>query len=209
VSRLVRFLSMIVFFGIFLTPKYYKSGALLIFAAFVINDLLLISFENFYNQSVVLFIRLCAYLLLAKLVMPYLKRIKIKAFEGVVFAGIILMNFLLLYYIKDSVNVLEHSGWMDSILFYGYGTSLILSVAAAFTFYSRYIDKASIFFLLSLLGLVLSDLTFFIGFYLDFPEFYYLDRGFNIVAIGFLLHFLFLFKRKIARNFYEMAEDKI
>jgi hypothetical protein len=56
---------------------------------------------------------------------------------------------------------------------------------------------------------VLSDLTFFIGFYLDFPEFYYLDRGFNIIAIGALLHFLFLFKRKIARNFYERVEDKI
>jgi hypothetical protein len=55
----------------------------------------------------------------------------------------------------------------------------------------------------------MSDLTFFVGFYLDFPEFYYLDRGFNIVAIGFLLHFLFLYKNKIERGFYNREGDII
>jgi hypothetical protein len=184
-------------------------SALLIFAAFVLNDLLLISFENFYSQSVVLFLRLSAYLLLARLVLPYLKKIRVQIFEGILFAGIFIMNLLLLYYIQDSIDAFEDFGLFDDILFYGYGISIILSVTAAFTFYSRYMDKASIFFLLSLIGLVLSDLTFFIGFYLDFSEFYYLDRGFNITAIGLLLHFLFLFKRKIARNFYEGVEEKI
>ena len=151
VSRVTRFVSMLIFFLIFLRPRFYLRGALLIFTAFVLNDLLLISFENFYNQNVVLFIRLCAYGLLARLVMPYLKKIRVKIFEGILFAGILIMNFLLLHYIEDSISIFQDSSWWEDILFYGYGTAVILSVATAFTFYSRYIDKASIFFLLSLL----------------------------------------------------------
>ncbi len=205
----MRFFSMVVFFLIFLRSGYYSRRALLIFVAFVLNDLLLISYENEVYQNLILLIRLCAFLLLARLVLPYLRKIKVKRFEGILFTGILIINLLLLYYIQDSIFDTENGSWLESILFYGYGTALIVSVSTAFTFFSRYFDKASIFFLLSLLGLVLSDLTFFIGFYLDFSEFYYLDRGFNVLAIGFLLHFIFLFKRKIARGFYEEVGERI
>ena len=209
VSRIMRFFSMVAFFFLFLRSKYYKSSALIIFSAFVLNDLLLIFFETVMSQNLVLFIRLCAYILLAKLVLPYLRKIKIKLFEGLLFATILLMNVWLLYSIQDSINAVSNGGWLGEFLVYGYGTAAILSVIAAFAFYSRYVDKTSIFFLLAVIGLVMSDLTYFIGFYLDFPEFYYLDRSFNIVAIGFLLHFLFLFKKKIARGFYDMAGENL
>jgi hypothetical protein len=209
ISRVVRFLSMFVFFLISFSEKYFKKSAVVILGAFVVNDLLLIFFESPLTQHLVLLIRLAAYALLAALVLPYLKRIKVQLFEGILFASILIVNFFMLYYIQDSISAFNKSGWLDNFLFYGYGTALYLSVSTAFTFYSRYVDKASIFFLLALIGLVLSDLTFFIGFYLDFPEFYYLDRGFNIIAIGLLLHFFFLFKRKVARNFYAVVEDKI
>ena len=208
-SRIIRFLSMVLFFVIFLSPRYYKKSGLVIFAAFVINDLLLIFYENFTYQNWVLLIRLCAYLLLARLVLPYLKKIKVKLFEGILFGVILLLNLLLLYNVQDEIIAGQNAGWPEEMLVYGYGTAAIISVSVAFTFYSRYIDKASIFFLLAVMGLVMSDLTYFIGFHLEFPEFYYLDRIFNILAVGFLLHFLFLFKRKIDRGFYESIGEKL
>ncbi|MCY2688472.1 hypothetical protein [Salinimicrobium sp. TH3] len=209
VSRTMRFISMVVFFVIFLNPAYYKKNALLIFVAFVLNDFLLIFYETLINQNLVLFIRLCAYLLLARLVFPYLRKIKIHIFDKILFTGILIINWFLLYNIKDTIGSGQNASWLEDVLIYAYGTSLIIAVATAFSFYSRYIDKASIFFLLSIIGLLMSDLTFFVGFYLDFPEFYYLDRGFNIVSLGFLLHFLLLFKNKIARGFYNGENDVI
>jgi len=202
VSRIVRFVSMGLFFLIFLMPRFYKRSALIILIALVINDLLLIFFETFIVQNLILFLRLCVYLLIARLVIPYLKRIKVQTIEVVVFVVILIMNLALLYYIKDSINIQENADLISDILLYSYGTAIIFSVSTAFSFYSRYVDKASIFFLMTLISLVMSDLTFYIGFYLDFSEFYYLDRAFNIIALGFLLHFLFLFKNKIAGNGY-------
>ncbi|MGB7786338.1 MAG: hypothetical protein WBL27_09575 [Salinimicrobium sp.] len=208
-SRVVRFLSMVVFYAIFLLDMYYKRNALLILGALVVNDLLLVFYESTMSQDLIMFIRLCAFLLLARLVFPYLRKIKVKPFEGILFTVILIMNLLLLYSIQDSINAVNKEGLLGEILVYGYGTAVIISVSAAFTFYSRYFDKASIFFLLAILGLVLSDFTYFIGFYLEFPVFYYLDRAFNILAVGFLLHFIFLFKRKIARGFYDGAGESL
>lgn len=208
-SGIMRFISMVLFFALFLSPRYYKKSALIIFAVFVFNDLLLIYYEDFINQNIVLFIRLFADLLMARLVLPYLKKIKVEFFEGILFGVILILNLLLLYNIQDSINSGQNTGWLGELLVYGYGTAAIISVSAAFTFYSRYFDKASIFFLLAVIGLVMSDLTYFIGFYLEFFEFYYLDRVFNILAIGFLLHFLFLFKRKITRGFYDRTREEI
>lgn len=207
VSRIVRFASMFFFFLIALGPKYFKGSALVIFFAFVINDFLLIYFESSFNQNLVLFIRLCAYLLLARLVWPYLKKIKVEKFQGVVFGVILIFNLLLTYYLNDSINGESDSGYLENLLFYGYSISIILSVSIAFTFYNRYTDKTSVFFVIAVMALVMSDFTYFIGFYLGFREFYYLDRAFNIVAIGVLLHFLFLYKQKIADGCYNKTRE--
>ncbi|MGB7843441.1 MAG: hypothetical protein WBL21_11655 [Salinimicrobium sp.] len=208
-SGIMRFISMVVFFAFFLSPRYYKKSALIIFAVFVFNDLLLIYYEDFINQNIVLFIRLFAYLLMARLVLPYLKKVKIHLFEGIFIGAILILNLLLLYSVQGVINAGKNAGWLGELLVYGYGTATIILVCAAFTFYSRYFDKASIFFLLAVIGLVMSDLTYFIGFYLEFYEFYYLDRVFNILAIGFFLHFLFLFKRKVASGFYDRTLEEI
>ena len=207
-SRVTRFASMLIFFFIFLRSRYFKSRALPIFAALVVNDLLLISYEESSVQNLILLIRLSLYLLLGNLVLPYIRKIKVKLIEGLFFVGILVINFFLLSYMNDSIKI-ENSGWLEEALFYGYGTALIISISMAFTFYNRYSDNASIFFLLSLIILAMSDLTFFIGYYLEFHEFYFLDRGFNIIALGFLLHFISLFNRKIASGFYEIKSENL
>lgn len=195
VSRIVRFVSMFLLFIVFMTPKFYKTNGLIIFSLYVINDLLLINFESLFVQNVVLFIRLIAYFLLANLLRPYLKGIRIRKVQGAVFIIVLIINLLLLQFVNEIIAEDRPTSFLVDLLFYGYGASVIVAVTLAFTFYNRYTEKASIFFLLAILFLILSDMTYFFGFYLDFPEFYYLDRALNLVGIGFLLHFFFLFKK--------------
>lgn len=202
VSGIVRFISMTLFFVMSLRAQYFKRSALILFSAFVINDFLLIYYDSSFSQNLVLFIRMCAYLLLARMVMPYLKKIKIEKFQGIIFTVVLILNFILLHQLNDSINPGEDGGLWGELLLFGYGSAIIISVSVAFTFYNRYTDESSIFFLIALMALVMSDFTYFIGFYLEFREFYFLDRAFNIVAIGVLLHFIYLFKKKIELGFY-------
>ena len=44
--------------------------------------------------------------------------------------------------------------------------------------------------------MIFSDLTYFIAYYLDFPEFYYADRFFNVLGSGFLMLFATSFGKK-------------
>lgn len=206
ISRIVRFITMVLFFLMALLPKYFKSSALIIFFAFVINDFLLIYFESSINQDLVLFIRLCAYLLMARLVQPYLKKIKVELFQGIIFGVVLILNLVLLYSLNDSINSGGDVTILDELLFYGYGTAIFVTVGIAFTFYNRYTDKGSVFFVIAVMALVMSDFTYFIGFYLGFREFYYLDRAFNIVGVGVLLHFLFLLKKKINTGYYNKSK---
>lgn len=206
VSSIVRFISMVFFFLLSLRPQYYKRSALILFSVFVVNDFLLIYFESSFSQNLVLFIRLCAYLLLARMVLPYLKAIKIEKFQGIIFSVVLILNIILLHQLNKSINAEEDAGIWEEILLYGYGTAIIISVSVAFTFYNRFTDKTAIFFLIALMALVMSDFTYFIGFYLGFREFFYLDRAFNIVAISVLLHFIYLFKKKIELGYYQKTE---
>lgn len=206
VSSIARFISMVFFFLLSLRPQYFKRSALILLSAFVINDFLLIYFESALSQNLVLLIRLGAYLLLARMVMPYLKKIKVEKFQWIIFAVVLILNLFLLYQLNGSINPGDEASIWEEILLYGYGTSIIISVSVAFTFYNRYTDNTSIFFLIALLALVMSDFTYFIGFYLGFSEFFYLDRAFNIAAIGVLLHFIYLYKKKIELGYYERPE---
>ena len=207
VSQIVRFISMGMFFLIFLSPKYFKKSALVIFSAFLVSDFLLINYESTFNQNLILFIRLCAFLLLARLVQPYLKKIRIEIFQATIFGVILILNVLLLHYADETINVGRKPGFLEEILLYGYGLAAIISVSVAFTFYNRYTDNSSVFYLLAVIGLIMSDFTYFIGFFLGFREFYYLDRAFNIMAIGSLLHFVFLFKNSIAKGSYSKEQE--
>lgn len=209
VSSIARFISMSLFFLLFLRPKYYERSALIVFLAFVLNDFLLIYFEASFSQNLVLFIRLCAYLLIANMVRPYLKNIKIEKFQGIIFATVLILNVILLNLLDETIFAGKDAAIWEKVLLYGYGFSIILLVSIAYTFYNRYTDKSSVFFLIAVMGLVMSDFTYFIGFYLEFPVFYYLDRGFNVLGIGMLLHFLYLFKKKVELGFFQKTRKNL
>lgn len=206
VSSIARFVSMVLFFLLSLRPQYFKRSALILFSAFVLNDFLLIYYESSLSQNLILFIRLGAYLLLARMVMPYLKKIKMEKFQIIIFSVVLILNLVLLHQLNDSINPEESTEVWEEVLLYGYGTAIILAVSVAFTFYNRFTDKASILFLVALMALVMSDFTFFIGYYLGFSVFFYLDRAFNIIAIGVLLHFIYLYKKKIEIGYYNKTQ---
>ncbi|GGG33921.1 hypothetical protein GCM10011532_17000 [Christiangramia forsetii] len=57
------------------------------------------------------------------------------------------------------------------------------------SYLNRYANKAGFYLVIVSFGLILSDIFFYNAYYLDFEEFYYLDRLANIIAISFLLAF--------------------
>ncbi|WP_010228857.1 hypothetical protein [Gillisia marina] len=123
------------------------------------------------------------------MVINKLKNLITNLFQKMVFTIAVLLNIFLLYSLVEMMPAGKYSLFFD-FLFYVYGLSIIICVTTAVSYSNRYASKPSIFFLTAVLCLVFSDLTYFIGFILDFSEFFFADRIFNILGIGALIHFL-------------------
>ncbi|WP_143533232.1 hypothetical protein [Salegentibacter salinarum] len=71
----------------------------------------------------------------------------------------------------------------------GFTILTMVLVGVAITCNNRYSSKASLYLLLATLFMALSDINFFIAFYLDISIFYYPDRFLHIFSLGLILLF--------------------
>jgi len=179
------------FFLLFISPWYYNKRGLFLFVLLFISDAILIFFEDPIFNVLMFLVKTASYLVLVGIVLNKLRNLRTNLFQKIVFTIAVLLNIFLLYSIVEMMPVDEYSLFFD-FLFYIYGLAIIICVSAAVSYSNRYASRPSIFFLTAVLCLVLSDLNYFIGFILDFSEFFYADRVFNILGIGALLHFLHL-----------------
>jgi hypothetical protein len=109
--------------------------------------------------------------------------------QKIVFTLALALNLYLLYTLVDMMPTGEYN-LLFNAMFYLYGLAIIICVSAAVSYSNRYANKPSIIFLAAVLCLVFSDLTYFIGFNLNFSEFFVADRIFNILGIALILHFM-------------------
>jgi len=179
------------FFLLFISPWYYNKQGLLVFTLLLISDGLLINFENKVFNALIFIVRAAIFLSLLRLVFGRLRHLQTNLFQKIVFAVAIGLNIFLLYNLVEMVPA-GQSYTLYDILFYLYGVSAIVCVSGAVSFSNRFTNRASIFFLGSVLALAFSDLTYFIAFTLGFSEFALVDIVFNILGITFLLKFMFL-----------------
>ena len=157
-----------------------------------------------------MFIRLCAYLLLAGLVLPYLKKIKVQRFEGIFFGVDLITEFTIACLMYRTPEQIENAGWLGQLLVYGYGTAAILSVSAAFTFYSRYIDKASRFFLHCRDRAGNLNFTTSSDFILDFLSSTTSTKYFNILLqLAFFCIFYFFLRERLMGFCVKLKGEKI
>ncbi|MFV9484284.1 hypothetical protein ACNI3T_10610 [Christiangramia sp. ASW11-125] len=76
-----------------------------------------------------------------------------------------------------------------TILFYTMGLASLALVATCISYLNRYADAKGFLLVVISICLVLSDLTFYNAYYLDFEVFYYADRIVNIIGIALLVVF--------------------
>jgi len=191
-DRWIRFGTMGLYFLLFISPWFYNKKGLLIFVLFLISDGLLINYEDPVFNAFIFIIRGFSYLLLAGIVIKLLRDLKTNFFQKIVFTIAFLLNIFLLYSLVEMIPSGEQYSSFD-FLFYFYGISIIACVTAAVSYSNRYANKPSLIFLGTILCLVFSDLSYFIGFYLNFSEFFIVDRIFNFLGIALLLHFMLIF----------------
>jgi hypothetical protein len=190
-GRWVRFASMLSFFLLFISPWYFKKRGLLVFTLLLISDGLLINYEDPVFNALLFIVRTAIFLSLLGLVFGRLRQLQTNLFQKIIFIIAIVLNIFLLYNLVEMVPPGQSYTFYD-ILFYLYGVAVIVCVTGAVSFSNRYANRASIFFLGSVLSLAFSDLTYFIAFTLGFSEFSLVDIIFNILGITFLLKFMFL-----------------
>ena len=190
-SRWVRFASMLSLFLLFISPWYFNKRGLLVFTLLLISDGLLINFEKPIFNALIFIVRASIFLAFIGLVSNRLKQLHTNLFQKIVFTIAVGLNVFLLYILVDIVPASPSYTFFD-ILFYFYGISVIISVSAAVSFNNRYTNRASIFFLGTVLSLAFSDLAYFIAFNLNFPESSIAVIIFNLLGITFLLQFMFL-----------------
>ena len=187
-SRWARLLSTLILFIILLWRNSMSKTLAGAFFFLLISDLLLFFYEDPLANSATFLMRIAGYLTLVLAVSPELRNLKTSTFQKLLFFVVFTLNVAMLYTLVDMVPEKYNYPYLHT-LFYIYGTAMITLVIAAISYSNRYSDSTSFFFTAGTLGLVFSDITSFIAYYLEFSEFYFPDRIFYILGIASIVKF--------------------
>ena len=187
-DRWFRLFATVVFFLIFLL-KYSKDKRLLIaFSLLTLCDALLIFYEDSIVRNIIYVIRISAYLAIINFLYPYLSRLRLNLITFTITAFVIALD---IYMLHDMAVYIPGYGEdiIFTILFYTMGLVSLGLVATCISYLNRYADAKGFLLVVISICLVLSDLTFYNAYYLDFDVFYYADRIVNIIGISLLVVF--------------------
>ena len=187
-SRWARLASTAVIFIILLWQNSYSKKMLSAFCLLLISDILLFQYEDPTINMLTFFSRMGAYVLLIYAVIPELKNLQTSNFQKLVFLVVFGLNASMLVILMDMVPEKFLYPGLD-YLFYAYGSIMIGMVIAAVSYSNRYANKISFFYTGATICLVFADISSFIGYYLEFPDFYLADRVFYILGIASLTRF--------------------
>lgn len=187
-DRWFRILATGVFFLVYLL-KYKKGSRFLVaFSLLTLCDGLLIFYEDSIVRNIIYVVRISAYLAIINFLYPYLSRLRLNLVTFIIAAIIIVLD---LYMLHDMAIYIP--GYREdiifTILFYTMGLVSLALVATCISYLNRYADVKGFLLVVISICLVLSDLTFYNAYYLDFDVFYYADRIVNIIGLALLVVF--------------------
>lgn len=191
VDRWARFGTMLVFFLVYLFSRGFSNVIyILIFGLFLLCDYFLIYYENVTFKSLTYFTRIVAYILIIVAIWPNLRKLKVNLFTGIITAFVVALNIYLINTMSESVPEVMRSDYFFP-LFYIFGIILLALAAAAISYHNRFGNTKSFYLVLASFGLILSDIFYYIAYYLEFETFWYLDRAANIIGIAMLMAFVY------------------
>lgn len=187
-DRWFRLLATVVFFLIFLFKYNTDKRLLIAFSLLTLCDGLLIFYEHSIVRNIIYFVRISAYLAIINFLYPYLSRLRLNFITFIITTFIIALD---IYMLHDMAIYIP--GYREdiifTILFYTMGLVSLAMVATCISYLNRYADAKGFLLVVISICLVLSDLTFYNAYYLDFDVFYYADRIVNIIGISLLVVF--------------------
>lgn len=156
--------------------------------AFLVCDISLVFYEIQLFNFITFIARSLTFFLLILIVAPKIRAIKYSFLELLVGIFVIAVNIFLLFELLEMV---PEAHLYDNFepAYLGFTILTMVMVGAALTYNNRYTNTKSSYFLLAALFLSLSDVNFFIAFYLETPVFYYPDRFLHILSLGMILLF--------------------
>ncbi|SKB65651.1 hypothetical protein SAMN05660776_2320 [Salegentibacter holothuriorum] len=187
-SRWLRVASSLYFVIWSFTFGVFKSKIDYVLVSYLICDISLVYYEIQISNFITFIARSLIFSLLIFIVFPKIRSVKFKFFELMLGIAVVAINIYLLIELLDMVpKAYLYDSFYPAYLMLT-GLTMLL-VVVAFTYNNRFSSKRSFYFLLAALFLALSDVNFFIAFYLEVPVFNYPDRFFHVFALGLLLLF--------------------
>ncbi|WBL26590.1 hypothetical protein [Zunongwangia sp. HGR-M22] len=168
--------------------KTFDWRLFLAFLLFAICDFSVIYYEDPIFSTAAFVSRGLAFVTVSSIGFVKLKRFRISKVELLVGLLLIALNCFLLFELESMMSLQNHEQ-LEQLSFYIFAGITIITMIIAVSYNNRYNNKKSLFYLGTVLWMILSDLSFFIAYYLGFTEFYYPDRIFNILGSGFLALF--------------------
>ena len=187
-DRWFRLLATVVFFLIFLFKYNTDKRLLIAFFSLTLCDGLLIFYEDSIVRYIIYVVRISAYLAIINFLYPYLSRLRLNFITFIITTFIIALD---IYMLHDMAIYIPgyRVDTLFTILFYTMGLVSLALVATCISYLNRYADTKGFLLVVISICLVLSDLTFYNAYYLDFDVFYYADRIVNIIGIALLVVF--------------------
>lgn len=188
-ERIARIGSSSILFLVYLisTPKKEKLF-LLGFVFLIISDLLLYNYESPPIKKLVFVVMILGYFAFLFHIRPYIQNLQTNFAQKLIFIVALSINIVLLYFLIEMAED-KMDDFLHSLLFLIFGMTLIALVVFAFSYSHRYSNKASFFFICGILGLVFSNISGYIAYYLEFEEFHFPDRFFYIIGLVSLVKF--------------------
>ncbi|WP_026914405.1 hypothetical protein [Christiangramia portivictoriae] len=187
-ARYFQLFSTASFFIFFLFKYKTETRILLVLALLTVCDGLIINYEDPLFKKIIYAVRILSYLTIISYLYPYLSKLKLNLFTLIIVSFVIGIDVYLLHdmavYIPNySVDIIF------TVLFYMLGLTSLALVATCISYLNRYANTKGFLIVLVSFCFVLSDITFYNAYYLDFKVFYYVDKIANVIGIASLIIF--------------------
>lgn len=185
--------------------RIFSSGILLVFYLQLVGTrqkYVLAAFVTFFLSSLlslyndILFIRklnlgivIFSYIFLLLHIRPFVRKLKTDLFQKLTFLVLIVLNVVLMFFLLNDLVGKSVEDTVQLSLLVLRGLAIIVLVVMAFSYTNRFSNRPSLFFLLTVIGLIFSDIFAFTSFYLGVAEFAYADRLLYLLGLGALVKY--------------------
>lgn len=175
-------------------------------ACFFIADIFALWYDQIFPQQIYFALHSLAYLIMLFQVKHFIRKPSGSGFERFFFLAVFLIHVTFMFIIGDILSE-EVDNLLLEMLFYVYGISAVGLITVGVLFYNHFSDKKAKAFLFTTLGLVFSNITGFSAHFLEYAEFFYVDRFLYVSGMASYIYFSHAKTTKSKKDFLGVATE--